>query len=313
MSTMRAVRIHTYGDVNVLSYENTPVPAPGPGEVLIRVHATTVNPFDLAVRAGYMSAYFNYSLPLTLGSDVSGIIEETGPGVTDLKRGDPVYTRAGVYRDGANAEYVLAFATDVAAKPASLDHAHSAAIPHAALAAWQALFGMAGLQKGQTVLIHGVAGGVGHMAAQLAKNRGAHVIGTASQNLDFARSLDLDQVIDYSAEQFENSVQDVDVVLDIIGGDTQQRSWAVLKPGGMLVSTVQAPSEETAAAHAVRCGLVTTNPPMKETLTELAALVDSGQIKPHVSAVLPLHEVKKAHAMVAEGHTRGKLALQVLQ
>jgi NADPH:quinone reductase-like Zn-dependent oxidoreductase len=310
---MKAVRIHTYGDVNVLSYEDAPVPAPGAGEVLIRVHATTVNPFDLAVRAGYMSGYFNYSLPLTLGSDASGVIEATGPGVVGLKRGDPVFTRAGVFRDGANAEYVLAFASDVVAKPASLDHVHAAAIPHVGLTAWQALFGMAGLQKGQTVLIHGVAGGVGHMAAQLAKSRGAHVIGTASQNLEFARSLGLDQVIDYASEQFEKSVREVDVVLDTVGGDTQERSWAVLKPGGMLVSTVQAPSQEIADAHGVRCGLVTETPPMKEVLTELVALLDSGQLKPHVSAILPLEEIHKAHAMIGGRHTRGKIALQVVQ
>jgi NADPH:quinone reductase-like Zn-dependent oxidoreductase len=194
-----------------------------------------------------------------------------------------------------------------------LDHIHAAAIPHVSLTAWQALFGLADLQKGQTVLIHGVAGGVGHIAAQLAKIHGARVIGTASENLDFARTLGLDQVIDYSTAQFEKEVRDVDVVLDTIGGDTQERSWGVLKPGGILISTIQAPSEEKAIAHGVRQGFVVSWPPVQDVLTKMAALVDSGQVKPHVSAVFPLREVKKAHSLVERRHTRGKIALQVMQ
>jgi NADPH:quinone reductase-like Zn-dependent oxidoreductase len=310
---MKAVRIHAYGDENVLSYEDAPVPTPGDGDVLIRVHATTVNPFDLAVRAGYMSSYFHYSLPVILGTDVSGEIEKAGPGVTNLKPGDQVYTRAGVFRDGAYAEYALAQASDVAAKPKSLDHVHAAAIPHVSLTAWQALFVLADLQKGQTVLIHGVAGGVGHIAAQLAKIHGARVIGTASENLEFARTQGLDQVIDYSTAQFEKEAQDVDVVLDTIGGDTQERSWGMLKPGGILISTIEAPSEEKAIAHGVRQGFVVSSPPIQDVLTKMAVLVDSGQVKPHVSAVFPLREVKKAHSLVGRRHTRGKIALQVMQ
>lgn len=313
MTTMKAIRIHTYGGADVLSYEDAPVPTPGEGEVLIRVHATSVNPFDCAVRAGYMSAYFNYSLPVILGTDVSGVIEKVGPGVTEVKPGDEVYTRAGVFRDGSYAEFVLAPGSDVAARPITLDHVHAAAIPHVSLTAWQALFGMANLQKGQTVLIHGVAGGVGHIAAQLAKLHGAKVIGTASENIDFARSLSLDKVIDYAASQFEKEVWDVDVVLDTIGGDTQQRSWDMIKPGGMMVSTFQAPSEEIAKAHGVRQGLVMSTPPIKEALTEMTKLVDSGQVKPHVSEVFPLPEVRRAHNLVERRHTRGKIALQVLQ
>lgn len=313
MSTMKAVRIHTYGGADVLSYEDAPVPTPREGEVLIRVHATSVNPFDCAVRAGYMTGYFNYSLPVILGTDVSGVIEKAGQGVTGVKPGDEVYTRAGVFRDGAYAEYALAQASDVAAKPKSLDHVHAAAIPHVSLTAWQALFALANLQKGQTVLIHGVAGGVGHIAAQLAKNLGARVIGTASENLEFARTLGLDQVIDYSTAQFEKEVQDVDVVLDTIGGDTQERSWEVLKPGGILISIVQAPSEEKAKAYGVRQGFVVSSPPVQDVLMKMAALVDSGQVKPHVSAVFPLQEVKKAHSLVERRHTRGKIALQVMQ
>jgi len=286
MSQMKAVRIHAYGGPDVLAYEDAPRPKPGADEVLIRVLATTVNPFDCALRAGYLSGFFQYSFPLVLGTDVSGTIEEVGPGVTSFKRGDSVYGRGGVDRDGTNAEYALVPASKVAIKPGSLDNAHAAALPHVTLTAWQALFELAGLTRGQTVLIHAAAGGVGHIAVQLAKLRGAKVIGTASANSNFLRELP-------------------------IGGDTQERSWKVLKRGGILVSTVQAPSQETADSLGVRQAMVFTNPPIGKTLTEVATLVDSGKIKPHVSAVLPLAETARAHGMIEGKHTRGKIVLQV--
>ena len=311
MSQMKAVRIHAYGEPSVLAYESAPRPEPGDGEVLVRVNATTVNPFDCAVRAGYLASYFNHSLPLILGTDVAGVIEEVGPGANGFKPGDKVYGRGGVFRDGSYAEYVVLGASDVAAAPSSLDDHHAAALPHVTLTAWQALYVHAHLSEGQSVLVHGAAGGVGHIAVQLAKLRGAKVIGTASTNLDFLEELGVDQAIDYSTTRFEDVVDKVDVVLDPIGGDTQERSWKVLQPGGMLVSIVQAPSEETAAAHDVRHAMVSEQPPIGETLTEVAELVDSGQLKPHVSTVLPLEEIAKAHEMVQGGHTRGKLVLQV--
>ena len=310
---MKAVRIHAYGGPDVLSYEDAPRPTPADGEVLIRVHATTVNPFDCSVRAGYMSAYFNYNLPLVLGTDVSGVVEEVGPGVTNFSSGDEVYARAGVYRDGANAEFVVAGASDVAAKPRSQDHICSAALPHAVLTAWQALVVAAGVAPGQTVLIHAAAGGVGHLAVQLAKLRDARVIGTASVNLDLLQELAVDEAIDYSTTAFEEVVHDVDVVLDLVGGETQQRSWSVLKPGGILISTVEAPSEEMAAAHGVRQHFVFSTPPIGETLTEVAALVDAGQIRPVVSTVLPLEEIRTAHEQIEGKHTRGKIVLTVAE
>jgi len=309
---MKAVRIHDYGGPDVLSYEDAPRPTAGPGEVLIRVYATSVNPFDCAARAGYMHSYFNYAFPLIIGTDVSGVVEEVGEGVTDFAMGDNVYARAGVFRDGANAEYALAFASDVAIKPQSLDHIHAAAIPHVTLTAWQALFEQANLTAGQTILIHAAAGGVGHIATQLAKLHGAKVIGTASVNIDFLEELGVDQAINYTTTAFEDIVKDVDVVLDLVGGETQQRSWKVLKPDGILLSTVQPPSEETAAAHGVRQGFVGSNPPIGKTLTEVAKLVDSGQLKPHVSAILPLQDIRKAHEIIEARHNHGKLVLQVV-
>jgi NADPH:quinone reductase-like Zn-dependent oxidoreductase len=308
---MKAVRIHGYGGYDVLCYEEAPRPKPGEDEVLIRVFASSVNPFDCAVRAGYMNSYFNYILPLIPGTDVSGVIEEVGANVTDLKPGDEVYTRVGVWRDGAYAEYALAPAADVAYKPKTVDHFHAAALPHVTLTAWQALVEVAELAPGQTVLVHAAAGGVGHIAVQLSKIRGAKTIGTASVHIDQLKELDVDETIDYSTTNFEDEVKDVDVVLDLIGGDTQQRSWAVMRPGGILVATVQPPSEETAQAHGVRQNFVSTAPPIKRVLTEVASLVDTGQLKPIVSAILPLSEIQKAHEMVEGKHVHGKVVLSV--
>lgn len=308
---MKAVRIHDYGGVDVLRYEEAPRPTPNAGEVLIQVNATTVNPFDCAVRSGYMGAYFNYTFPLILGTDVSGIVEEVGTGVEDISPGDEVYTRAGVFRDGSYGEFALAIATDVTPKPKSLDHLHAAALPHVTLTAWQALIEFADLSEGQTVLIHAAAGGVGHVAVQIAKWRGAKVIGTASINLPFLEELGVEQAIDYTKTAFEDVVSDVDVVLDLMGGETQQRSWKVLKPGGVLLSTVQPPSQETAASLGVRQHMIGTAPPIRRTLTEAAHLVETGKLKPFVSTVLPLSEIRKAHEMVEGRHTRGKLVLQV--
>jgi len=312
MSTMKAIRIHSYGGTDVLTYEDAPRPIPGKDDVLIRVYATTVNPFDCAVRAGYTTEYFKYTFPLILGTDVSGVIEEVGSGVNSFSPGDEVYTRAGVTRDGAYAEYALALAADVTAKPKSLDHIHSAALPHVTLTAWEALYELANLRKDQTVLIHAAAGGVGHMAVQLAKLRGAKVIGTASMHFDKLRSLGVDQAINYATTPFESIAHDVDVVLDTIGGDTQLRSWPTLKYDGTLVSTVQPPSEEIAAKHGVCIAMVFSAPPIAQTLAEVARMADNGQIKPIVSDVLPLKDAQRAHQMIEGKHTYGKLVLQVV-
>jgi NADPH:quinone reductase-like Zn-dependent oxidoreductase len=308
---MKAVRIHSYGGREVLCFEEAPRPVPGEGEVLIRVIASSVNPFDCAVRSGYVNSYFNYNLPLVLGTDVSGVIEEVGAGVTDFAPGDEVYGRGGVVRDGSNAEYVVVAATDVAFKPKSIDHIHSAALPHVTLTAWQALVEVAKVAPGQTVLVHAAAGGVGHVAVQLSKIMGAKTIGTASVNLDRLKELQVDESIDYSMSAFEDSVKDVDVVLDLVGGDTQQRSWAIMRPGGILIATVQPPSEETASSHGVRQHMVVTTPPINRVLTEVANLVDSGQLKPIVSEILPLHEIAKAHELIEGKHVHGKVVLEV--
>jgi NADPH:quinone reductase-like Zn-dependent oxidoreductase len=313
MENMKAVRVHNYGGPEVLRFEDAPRPTPGSGELLIRVHAASVNPIDWKVRAGYMKDYIPLPLPFILGWDVSGVVEAVGSGVTKFKNGDEVYARPDVaaHGSGAYAEYVVAKETETALKPKSVDHVHAAAIPVGAVTAWRALFDTAGLREGQKVLIHGAAGGVGSFAVQLAKWKGAHVIGTAStRNQTFLRDLGVDEPIDYEKMRFEDVVHDVDVVFDPIGGDTQKRSWKTLKKGGILVSIVGPPSEDEAVKHGVRSAFLSAQGG-SSLLAELATLVDSGKVNPIVETVLPLSEARHAHELNETGHARGKIVLKV--
>lgn len=232
-TTMLAVRMYSYGGPEVLKFEEVPKPEPGAGEILVKVHAAGVNPVDWKVREGYFKQMVNYKLPLIPGWDFSGVVDTLGPDAERFEEGDKIFGKADSLRDGAYAEYLVIKESDVAFKPKSIDHVEAAAIPTGALTAWQALFDTARLKEGELVLIHAAAGGVGHFAVQLAKWKGATVIGTTSQrNLDFLRQLGVDEAIDYHAMKFETLVKNVDVVLDTIGGDTQKRSWKVLKKGG---------------------------------------------------------------------------------
>jgi NADPH:quinone reductase-like Zn-dependent oxidoreductase len=309
---MKAVRMHAYGGPEVLKYEDAPRPDPAPGELLVKVHAAAVNPVDWKVRAGYLKGFLNYTLPLIPGWDFSGTIEDIGAGVNGWKKGDAVYARPDLSRNGAYAEYIAVKASEVGHKPKSLDHEKASAIPLAALTAWQALFDAAGLKAGQKVLIHAAAGGVGTFAVQLAKWKGAHVIGTASaSNHAFLRELGADELIDYNTTRFEDAVRGVDVVLDSMAGETRDRSWQVLKKGGILVTILGQPSQEDAAQHGVRGAGVFVQPNAAE-LDELAKLVDAGKLRPIIEAVLPLAEAGRAHEMNATLHTRGKIVLKVV-
>ena len=312
MKTMKAVSIYYYGGPGVLAYEDAPRPHPAPGDVLVRVHAAGINPVDWKIREGHLKEMLHHTLPLVLGWDVSGVIAALGAGVTRFKVGDEVFSRPDIERDGAYAEFIVIRETEVALKPKSVDHVHAAALPLAGLTVWQSLFDAAALTAGQRVLIHAAAGGVGSLAVQLAKGRGAHVIGTASaKNHAFVRALGADEVVDYERERFETVVGPVDVVFDTMGGDIQTRSWEVLKRGGILVSIASPPSAEAAVAHGGRFAFVFTQPNAAQ-LAEIATLVDAGKLKASVETVLPLAAAVRGQALSAAGHTRGKIVLQVV-
>ena len=318
---MKAVRYHDYGGPEVLRYEEVPIPEPGPRDVLVRVHAAGVNPADRQIRAGLR---FRLEQPFAFipGCEMSGVVETCGADVTAIGVGDEVYGMLGI-AGGGYAEYVVAAADDLGRKPTSVNHVHAAALPVAALTAWDALFEVGGLVAGQTVLIHAAAGGVGHIAVQLAKWRGAQVIGTASaRNEAFLRELGVDLFINYRTTAFESVVRDVDVVIDAIpreAGDatdavareTMARSWTVLKDGGIQVSICAnpVPGPDGAArglrgAHAAaRSG--------NAVLHRIAELVDEGRLRPDVGTILPLHEARQAHELIQTGHTRGKIVLHV--
>ena len=311
MTTMKAVRIHTYGGPELLHYEDAPRPQLKPDDLLIQVAAAAVNPVDWKIREGYLRGFLNHRLPLTLGWDVAGTVVEVGPEVAGFKVGDEVYARPDIERNGSYAEFMAVKASEAALKPATLDCVHAAAVPLAALTAWQSLVGAAQLQAGQTVLIHAAAGGVGSFAVQLAKARGARVIATASVvNIGLVAELGADQFIDYTRTRFEQIAKDIDVVLDTIGGDTQQRSWQVLKPGGILVSVISPPPEATAAAHSVRSAFVFIQPSGPQ-LDQIARMIDQGQMKPVIHTVLPLSEARQAQVISQGGHARGKIVLRV--
>jgi len=311
MSTMKAVRIHAYGGPEVLVYEDADVPSPGQSEVLVRVQAAGVNPVDWKVREGYLKNWLNHALPLTLGWDFSGTVEAAGPGTERLKVGDEVMSRPDLARNGAYAQYIVVREQEAALKPRSMDHIQAAGLSLAGLTAWQYLFDTAHLGPGQRVLIHGAAGGVGSLAVQLAKWKGLFVIGTASaRNQDFIRELGVDQAIDYQAQPFEKLAKDLDAVLDTLGGETQERSWGLIKPGGYMLSTVSLPPEELTAARGLRQGHFSVRPNAQE-LAEIAELVDAGKLKVVVDKVLPLAEARQAQQLSQAGHTRGKIVLKV--
>jgi NADPH:quinone reductase-like Zn-dependent oxidoreductase len=308
---MKAVQIHAYGGPEVLAYEETDLPQIAADEVLIRVHAAAINPVDWKIREGHLDGFLHHKLPLILGWDVSGVVEAIGPEVTTFQVGDPVYSRPNIERNGAYAEYIAVKAAEVAHKPTSVDHVQAAAVPLAGITAWHALFESAQLAAGQRVLIHAAAGGVGSYAVQLAHWRGAEVIGTTSaRNRDFLLGLGADQVIDYQTARFED-IEPVDVVFDTLGGEVQERSWQVLKPGGILVSVIAPPDQAQAEAHGCRSAFVFIQP-RADWLSEMAQLIDSQQLKPIVETVLPLSQVAEAHRLSETGRTRGKIVLQVI-
>ena len=308
---MKAILINEYGNENVLNYTDVERPEPQSGEVLVKVHVAAVNPADWKIRDG-MGEMFGLKLPLILGGDIAGTIEEVGLEVENFQQGDAVYgmTVSGGF-SGAYAEYALAKADAIAPKPESIDFEEAAAIPIAALTAWQAMFNLANLSSGQRILIAGASGGVGSMAVQLAKAKGAFVIGTASgKNEQFVRDLGADEFVDYTRQPFEAVVKDVDIVFDTVGGDTQERAFQTLKKGGFLVTSAQTPSEEKAKEFGVEAAFVFCKPNAQQ-IAEINRLIEEGKLKIYIETVLPLAEVKKAHQLSQSGRTRGKIVLQI--
>lgn len=308
---MKAIRVHGRGGPDQLSYDDAPKPQPGPGEVLVRVGATAVIATELTWDETYQtSAGDPRPLPVP-GHDLAGVVAEVGPGVTDFAVGAEVYALTAFGRDGAEAEYAIALPHELAPKPQTLDMVQAAAVPLAALTAWQALFIHAHLSKGQTALIHGGAGGVGSYAVQLARWAGARVITTASaRHHDFLRGLGADQVIDYTTTPFESVVHDADVVFDTVGGETLTRSWQVVKDGGVVVSVVSPrPADDPTQTRARFVWFIVE--PSGEQLRAIGDLIDAGQIQPVVSQVFPLAEAREAWKTAASGHARGKVVLRV--
>lgn len=308
---MRAVRIASYGGPEVLVLDEVPIPEVSAGEVLIRVHAAGVNPLDWKVRAGHLKESLQHRLPITPGWDVSGVVEKVGIGMVGVREGEEVYGMLDFSRDGAYADFVVASEYHVVSKPASLDHVHAAAVPMAALTAWQSLFDVADLRPGQSVLVHGAAGGVGHFAVQMAKWKGAWVIGTCSaRNVNVVGELGADEIIDYDLAPFDEVLSDVDVVLDTQGGEVQRRSWPVIRTGGTLVSTVSLSVSNSAAERGVRGELMLVRPDARE-LAQIAALIEAGDLRPLVSNIIPLAEAARGHEMSQTGHVRGKIVIRV--
>jgi NADPH:quinone reductase-like Zn-dependent oxidoreductase len=309
---MKAARIHAFGEADTIVYEDAPLPEPAAGEVRIKVRAAAVNPIDWKIRKGFTEQGLPHALPLTLGWDVAGDIDAVGAGVTDFAVGDPVYALGDLVHNGAYAEYTILPASAVAPKPKSIDYTTAASVPMTAETARLAIYETGQVQAGQRVLVHGAAGGVGAFAVQLAKIRGAYVIGTASgADADYLRELGVDEVIDYKTQQFETIAKDVDVVLDTLGGKTQELSWQVLRAGGIIVSTVQPPTVPTGAKAGVR-GTAISVKPSGESLRSITALFDAGQLRSLVLQVLPLSEARHAHELVEKGLGKpGKVVLEV--
>lgn len=306
---MKAVVIHEYGDENVLKIEEVEKPKPKADEVLIKIKIASVNPVDWKIRDG-LGEMFGIKLPAILGCEASGTVEEIGADVKNLKKGDEVFSYFGTY-EGGYAEYVAVKETAVEKKPENIDFENAAAIPVGALTAWQAIFDHGKLEDGQKILIHAASGGVGSMAVQLAKWKGAYVYATASgKNEQFIKDLGADEFIDYKTTKFEDVVKDVDVVFDTVGGDTQERSFQVLKKGGALITVVHPPSEESAKKFEVRAEMIGVAPNAEE-LSKITELAENGKLKTHIETVLPFPEIVEAHKLSKTGHARGKIVLQV--
>ena len=305
-SMMQAIIVNDYGSADQLKLKNVVRPVSQAEQVLVRMIAAGVHPADWKYRSGIYKSFMPLTFPWTPGLDGAGVIEAVGSGVTSFQPGQAVYGRIGA----SYAEYAVAPAAELVQKPANLSFDQAAAVPVGALTAWGVVVNVANVQPGQNVLVQGAAGGVGLFAVQLAKWRGAHVIGTASaKNADFVRSLGADQVIDYQAGPFEKSVYNMDVVIDVVGGDVSERSLHVLRPDGLFVTVAGMPPEEQARALGVRVARGTR--PGPDVLRQISQLIESGKIHPVVGPIFSLADAGKAQAQGETGHGRGRILLHI--
>jgi NADPH:quinone reductase-like Zn-dependent oxidoreductase len=310
MSKVRNMRIHGFGQHEPLHSDLLETSGPDASQVLVKIRAASVNPVDFKIRSGKYPSVKEDRLPYTLGRDVSGVVEQCGAQATAFKVGDEIMGMVGI-QGGGYAEMTVLDQKAIARKPASIDHAQAGAIPLAGLTAWQGLFRHGQLRAGQAVLIHGGSGGVGHFAVQFAKAHGARVLTTVSSgNVEFAKSLGADEVIDYQTKRFEDHASDLDMVFDLIDGETRERSWGLLKRGGILVTTLSSPSQEKAQQAGVRALRYTVEPDA-ENLERIAKLIEDGKVKPKVSKTFLLQEAFDALEQVQKGGTVGKIVLVV--
>jgi NADPH:quinone reductase-like Zn-dependent oxidoreductase len=310
MAPVTKMRIHRFGGKEVLQADDVEPSLPDAGQVLVAVEAASVNPVDFKIRSGKYPSVKDDRLPYTLGRDFSGVVEKCGAQATRFKPGDEVFGMANIY-GGGYSEKAVVDERALALKPAGIDHIHAAAVPLAGQTAWQGLFRRGELKAGQTILIHGGSGGVGHYAIQFAKAKGARVVTTVSTgNVQFARDLGADVVIDYKKQRFEDEASDLDMVFDLIDGETRERSWKLLKKGGILVTTLTDPSQDKAREYGVRAMRYTVEADGSE-LADISALVASGKVKPHVQKTFPLRAAVDALASVEEGHSVGKIVMTV--
>jgi NADPH:quinone reductase-like Zn-dependent oxidoreductase len=309
---MRAIVIHAYGGPEVLKLEEVARPEPAADEILIRVVSASINPVDVAIRKGYLAELVG-NFPLIPGMDAAGIVEKVGNKVTKYKAGDPVFAFFTLKGEGGYAEFVTAKDDELAPKPGNVSFAQAAGAGAAGATAWEALIDTANLRPGQSVLIHGGSGGVGHLAIQIAKAKGAKVFATASTaNQDFLRQMGADVAIDYTRTRFEDVAKDVDVVLDTVGRDTLGRSYGVVKKGGIIVSIVEDPKPEALEAHGIR-GVTLRCTPKAGVLVELSKLMEAKKLAPVISQTFPMTQVVQAQDQIATGHTRGKIVLNIGQ
>lgn len=305
--TMKAVSIASYGGLDAVEIGTFPKPRPGPGEVLVRVRACAVNPLDWKVTDGSVASFLDREPPFIIGADIAGVVEEVGAGVTRQKAGDEVFGQVGLL--GGYAEYVATGEGRLSAKPANLSFEEAACIAISGATAYDLVIRDGGLRKGERVLVQGGAGGVGHMAVQIAHDAGAYVIATSSPaNADFLRELGADEVVDYRARPFEEAVSDIDLVVDTVAGDVLPRSWAVLKPDGRMTTSVP-PTQSLAYGDReakFSIGKPDTDGTNLDLLGDLAA---QGRVKPRLQQVFPFERAADALALSRAGHVRGKLAL----